>query len=107
MAKLAATTYDGLIRFVGYRNSRTIGNNTTAYVDDDGDITIRLHGHPIVLMYATGEILIALAEYPTVTTRERINQFLPAGHRVYQRNHQQFLDGRPIDSSTWYMVDAG
>lgn len=102
MARLAATTYRECVEFLGDRESRKIGNNTVIRMNQ-GDVFVELHGHPIVLLTDTHEVLIRFAGYPTVTTRERINQFLPSGVRVHQHKHQQFINDRPvIDLFAWH-----
>lgn len=85
MAQLKATTYDELnaviSRSQGYRvNSQEalIGNNTRARRNaSDGVITVSLHYNDIVAMYPDGKILFTFAGWPTMTTCDRINQFLP------------------------------
>ena len=105
MAKLAATTYSGLDRFLGERDSRTIGHNTVA--ERTGTtIFIRLHGSVIVALCDNGDVMFSLAGWPTVTTRERINQFLPGGNHVHQSNHVQYVNDMPIDSLQTYVVRA-
>ena len=84
MAKLAATTYAGLDAFLGSKTSRTIGNNTTAARYGD-EIVVRLHGNRIVRLSAT-EVEVFDAGWPSVTTKERLNQFLPVGYRIVSKN---------------------
>lgn len=106
MAKLIATDFAGLDRALGNREARTIGNNTTAE-RDGADIVVRLHGHSIAVLAADGHVRFSLAGYPTVTTRERVNQLLPTG-RVFQSGGVQFLarsnGNEPIDSFGWHSV---
>jgi len=61
-------------------NEVRIGNNTVSqrYVDE---IVISLHDSPIVRL-THNLVAINLADYDTMTTRERINQFLPYGYKV-------------------------
>ncbi len=104
MAKLTATTYDDLIDLLVTKKNReaVIGNNTMACMElNDGGgfgdqfmppkVSVALHGTVIVVLYADGSVVFSLAGYPTVTTRERVNQFLPSGYRVIQRGGVQFL----------------
>lgn len=121
MAKLKSTDYRRLVELCkhGRRGTVTvgactIGNNTTAELDDDATVTIRLHGHPIVRLYESGDTAWTLAGWPTVTTRERVNQFLPIGQRVYQHRGEQRQSWpafrfdragwRPVESDRWYRV---
>lgn len=100
MANLLGTTYHELIRLFANRNERVIGNNTKAFIDrEDGTIVVTLHDHPIVELTADGTISVSLAGWPTVTTRERVNQFLPPTLGIFQRNYEQKL-GLRIDGTT-------
>ena len=122
MARLKATTWGGLNTILGTRpNDRiVIGNNTTAeYVESEmpnqRDILIRLHGHAIVRLEpddgqrdGSGPVNFTMAGYGTVTTRDRINQFIwndfYGRNQVFQRDFVQFLNGEPIDTYTWYRL---
>jgi hypothetical protein len=95
MAKLLGVTYKDLVRICG-GHAKVIGNNTVAIpsTDDEdtrGVIRIELHGSNIVELYEDGSIAFTLAGYPTVTTRNRVNSFLPAGNLVFQRNRRQYF----------------
>lgn len=104
MANITATKYNDLKELLGNRNEQTIGNNTKATQDTDSDvIVITLHGNPIVALWPDDTVDITLAGYPTVTTRERINQFLPPHLKVVQRNKQQKL-ALTIDGETHYRL---
>ena len=96
MAKLQATTFDRLDLILGSRSRKSIGNNTVA-IRTGETITITLHGHRIVELFSRDKIVFNFAGFPTLTTRDRINQFLPRGVRVFQRNHVQYLSGADKD----------
>lgn len=106
MAKLAATTFHGLDRFLGSKTARTIGNNTTAE-RDAGAILVRLHGHHIVTVERDESVAFNLAGWNTVTTRDRVNSFILG--KVSTRKGQAFLTTwsggvekvQPIESSGW------
>lgn len=104
MAQLLATNYRDLLNAIGNRYNRTIGHNTKARMggEDSEVIVIELHGHPIVALWKDGTVDITLAGYGTVTTRERVNQFLPRNLRVVQRDYQQKL-ALTIDGQTHYL----
>lgn len=89
MAKLAATTFAGLDKFLGNKSAKTIGNNTTAERDGGpfDPILVRLHGHEIASLFPDGTVNVRDAGYQTVTTKERINQFLPLPYRVSQKSY--------------------
>lgn len=88
MAKLKATTYDQLCEAVRPHKTRTIGNNTTTTrvvpIDAPHRFQIRLHGNRIAAV-GPDAITISTAGWDTVTTRERLNQFLaPFDARVHR-----------------------
>lgn len=74
------------------RGQRKVGNNTYAYIEADGSVSIELHGTKVVVIYPNGLYKLNSGGWRTSTTKDRINKYSPV--RVYQRNH------------TWY-VDAG
>lgn len=111
MAKLKGTTFRDMVELFHGRKSDTltIGNNTTVtriHLGPDCSFVVRLHGHDIVHLMETG-VWFSNAGYPTVTTRERLNQFGHAyGVRFFQKDHEQFVtvrgDGtRPFNGSIY------
>lgn len=122
MAKLAATNFHDLAQFIEPGTVRRLGHNTVVYrteapTPDDpwNGYYITLHGYPIFDMHQnvlTGKSFweFTLAGWSTVTTRDRINQLLPAGYRVVQRDWVQYLicpDGNwvELDSTYWYSIN--
>lgn len=116
MAKLKATNYKDLAELLYNKTQVTIGNNTTAeWVPGDfgrRDILTRLHEHPIVRLETdsgftdgSGPTNFTLAGYDTVTTRDRVNQFISNDfvgvNRVHQKNYVQMLNDEPIDKYEW------
>ena len=113
MAKLLATTVEGLQKVHAHNDERTIGNNTLSYRGMDLNLltlqmedvyTIVLHNSDIVKLQ-DGDIYINLAGWDTVTTRERINQFLPAGWGLYRDKKITYLGRR--DGGQWEMPHVG
>ena len=111
MAKLLGTTYEELDKVLGSRESRTIGNNTVAH-RYGAMIVVALHGHRIVELYPYRMVRVSNAGYATVTTRERINQFIrPMGWTMFQKGGGQYLrrhsDGVtvPYFSGDWWQAD--
>lgn len=118
MAKLKGTDYASLDKLLrGGITYRTIGNNTAAERLDNGTIRAQVHNHPIVDLGADGSIAFTLAGWPTVITRERVNQFLPADQGVYQDDWEQYwrrgawgseeCHSVPLDSTDWYVAQEG
>ena len=107
MAKLKRTDYRGLVQLCERRGTATIGNNTVASLNSERTITVALHGHSIVRLFANGDTAWTLAGWPTVTTRDRVNQFLPDGQRVWQHKgeQRQSWPNFPGDRQGWRPVE--
>lgn len=110
MAKLRGTTFSELDKILGDKFSVTIGNNTAATRMTDGGIAITLHKNKIAELYRDDVIMVSLAGWDSVTTRERVNQFLPNNYRIFQKSHTQYLskpDGsvEQIDAYEWITVN--
>ena len=102
------TTWAALTGKVRLGDTQRIGNNTDAE-NDGGTVRIYLHGHEIVRVTRT-RVEFSLAGYPTTTTRDRVNRFLPARYHVRQVDFAQYLcdrwDGLEalIGSDEWVSV---
>lgn len=97
MARLKATTHAKLAALLDGKSSIKIGHNTWAEDPGDGTINIRLHNTVIVVLRRDGSVKFTTGGWNTVTTRERINQFLPGNHRVHTIKKKLHLDGEPVD----------
>lgn len=82
----AYNSYEALDRFLGNRDERKIANNTTVVRLDDIDsagtrwaIAVILHNTKIITFYEGGGFTLNSGGYRTVTTKQRIRQFLPSG----------------------------
>ena len=86
MAKLKATpkNYAEALEVLNGKSSMRLGNNTYLENHENGVIAVRLHNTNIVVFYAHGRVELYSGGYQTVTTKERMNQFI-AG-RVIQSN---------------------
>jgi hypothetical protein len=81
---------------------RKLGNNTYAcrYIgrSDEPDrtayITILYHDTHIMAFYPNGDIMMNIGRFFTVTTKQRLNEFLPAPYRVYSDKGEWFLWNR-------------
>ena len=98
MAKLKAApkNFAEANQILGNRGSIRLGNNTYLLRQDLQNITVRLHDTDIVRFHADGRVNLFTAGYRTVTTKDRINQFIAGA--VYQKNWGWFfaprVDGR-------------
>lgn len=78
------------------REQRKVGNNTYAYIENDGSVAIELHGTKVVVLYPNGLVKLNSGGWRTHTTKKRINQYSPV--KVYQKNYEWFLsDGTPFE----------
>lgn len=105
MAKMRANveSYEDAVRFLGGKDARTIGNNTHVVRQENGDISIRLH-HTYVVTYVAGtaDIVLNSGGWRSVTTKDRINTFLPLRFRVSQRAYVWYVSDRYTGSETEY-----
>ncbi len=101
MTTLKATTYPKLNDLI--ENSRsgtpTIGNNTKARRGPEGTILVRYHNTDIVRLHEDGRIFFNFGGWDTISTKLRINQFIPG--RVYHDRRTLMHDGLPISSLDW------
>lgn len=95
MARLKITSFEEAQKI----GDSKIGHNTYLR-EEDGHYVVSLHGNDIVKLYRD-RVEFTLAGWPTTTTRDRVNQFLPSGNRVFQRNQVQYFNGTSIDSDEW------
>lgn len=102
MAKLKGTTYYELSQLIEPGETRTIGNNTTAYRrNDDTRIYVYLHRNPIVILHPTGHVEVTTAGWDTVTTRDRLNQFLAPVNARAHRVRGELVLTTPGGTRTW------
>ena len=73
----------------GKKISKIIGNNTLEVTYADNHKAIRLHDTDII-SYIDDDIILDSGGWQTVTTKNRINQYLP-DYQVYQKNFDWFV----------------
>lgn len=94
--------YTSADKFLGSKQERKLGHNTTIYRYDDDSIGVLFHRTTIVRYFPSGEIELNSGGWRTVTTKQRMNQLLPPGVGVSQRKHEwyagdrEFYDGMSI-----------
>jgi len=93
------TTYKTLTDFLGTKSSRKLCNNTWAIQHGDLSIDIILHSTPIVTLKANGNYVLRMRMWDTVTTRNRINMFLPYKYRLVRRKGITRLAFRTFDKN--------
>ena len=100
MAKLKATpkNFVEAQQALGTKSSVRLGNNTylmrVAY-DSQIIIAVILHATQIVRFYPDGRVTLHTGGYHTVTTKDRINQFIKG--YVNQKNYAWFFTPRISD----------
>jgi len=72
-------------------SSRIIDHNTVEYIRMDGSRVIRLHLTDIITFKPNGDIVLNSGGWQTVTTKERMNKFLPGGWYLTQSKNVWYL----------------
>ena len=72
-----------------------IMHNTIASIDGANNVSITLHNTDIYRINwshsGSSTITLDSGGYQTVTTKDRMNRFLPLGYRVYQKDFDWYL----------------
>tara|TARA_B110000483_G_scaffold122739_2_gene147888 strand:+ start:2715 stop:3047 length:333 start_codon:yes stop_codon:yes gene_type:complete len=71
----------------GKKGLTKVGHNTYLDQRDEGVIALVFWTTDILLFKPTGEIVVDTNGYRTVTTKARLNEFLPAPYRVFKKDH--------------------
>jgi len=80
------------------RGQRKIGNNTYAYIERDGSVSVELHGTKVVRFYQNGLVQLNSGGWRTSTTKQRINKYSPV--KIFQKNFEWFLaNGTPFEDN--------
>lgn len=95
---------------LGKRDRKKLRYANYLHRREEGAIAIRQHNTDILTFYPDGRTLVDTAGWHTVTTRARLNDYLPHGWRVYQDRRVMyfwnpttqekllFADGAEIDA---------
>lgn len=90
------------------RESRKIANNTYLKRRRNDELAVRLHNTDILTFHKDGRIELYTAGWNTVTTRGRMNEFLPKGWSVWSEHNYMFIGrggwGNAIAAFTGYGV---
>ncbi len=109
MARMNATpdNWFGADTYLGKRNERVIGHNTRIERAGNGDasIVIKYHGNEIV-RYTTESVTYSSCGWRTVTTKQRINEFLPAGWHVWAEHGEWYLGHGWDDKNRYVWADG-
>jgi hypothetical protein len=108
-------SYSDAAGFLGSKSERPIGHNTRVELRDDGAISVKYHGSPVVVYYPEGSVdgapvtVLNSCGWRTMTTKERINAFCPAGFDVYQERGNWILSKgywNDPQRQTWNFADG-
>jgi len=83
-------TYEEAKEMLKGRNSKKIGNNTYL-VDLENRIVVRLHDTNVVTFYEDGKVKLNSGGWQTVTTKDRMNKYLPVPWKVFQEKFEWYL----------------
>lgn len=79
----------------GDKNSKKIANNTYLKRYDDGTIAVRLHQTDIIQYKPNGDIILNSGGWRTVTTKARMNEYLPRPYGVLQEKGVWYVQITP------------
>jgi len=89
--KRIAKSHKQIFSELGILSSKLISKSCRVINYVNGDKTIKLYATDI-LQFKGDKIFLNSGGYNTVTTKRRINQFLPCDIRVYQKNYKWYVD---------------
>lgn len=83
--------------------SRMAARNTLDYTLPDGERRIRLHGTDVVTLHSHGGFTLDTGGWNTMTTRDRMNGWIPTGYMVFTHKGQIHLCTR---DGTWPFLQS-
>lgn len=87
-------SYHKLASFLGKKDARTIAHNTVVIRVSESQIGVILHHTRILTFDLVGNVTLNSGGYHTVTTKQRLNQFLrPHGWSVEQKKYEWYVRG--------------
>jgi hypothetical protein len=94
-------TFEEAAKVLGSKDQVTIGHNTHLKAGD-GVIYATYH-HNEIVEYSPDGVMASWAGWTTNTTANRLNKLTNGRFNIKQR--EPHLNGQPVDSSTWLMVN--
>ena len=90
--------------------SKLVDHNTVEYHCIDGTRVIRLHRIDILVFKPNGDVVLNSDGWQTVTTKERMNKFLPKDWGIYQKKNVWYLSKGEYwsdpDRKSWVYQDG-
>lgn len=90
--------YDDFLSVLNGRQSRKVGNNTYMQQRDEDAIAVKLHDTDVVTALRDGSVVLDSGGWKTVTTKDRMNKWLPDPWRVWTERGTWYLGRIP----TWH-----
>ena len=88
-------TYRSLMEALKTRQTKKLLNHTYAVRRDLGKIAVRLHNTDVLTFHPNGDVQINSGGWRTVTTKSRLNRYLPSPLRVSAKKFVWYLfDGK-------------
>lgn len=81
------TSYKDARTLLGDADQRTVDRNTILLPMPNGSIGLKFHRTVVLEYHADGTTIMDAAGFRTSTTKERMNQALPAGFSIFQRKN--------------------
>jgi hypothetical protein len=81
--------YEKAKEILGSRDSKKIGNNTYLVACALG-IGLKLHDTIVLHFAPSGVVTVRTGGWRSVTTKSRINEYLPGGFRIIQKDYSWF-----------------
>ncbi len=95
MKRASIKNYDDAFKYLKGKQDRPYANNTRIEMEfSDYSIVVRYHGNRIVTFYKNGIVKYSSSGWQTVTTKERLNWYLPDGFYLYQEKRVWYLAKR-------------
>ena len=88
---MARRTKSQIMAGVKHLTARIVANNTIEYERPTGERVIRLHLTDIVVFNLDRSVSMFSGGWTTVTTKERINRYIPAGWSLWQEKNEWFV----------------
>lgn len=96
--------YEQASALLGSRQSKLIGLNTRIQRHENGDIGVTLHSTEVARWDSNGMLEVSTGGWNTVTTRERLNRYLPRGVNVFTKRGVLYIGN---GESEKLFVDGG
>ncbi len=107
---MAHNSFTALAEFIAKgrsKTSRKLENNTVAHILDPERIAVRLHKTDILTFHKSGRVVVTTGGWKSVTTKDRLNSYLPAGFRVSQSKGLWYWTGGAVFTDGDYIGPNG